>query len=184
MTRTRLAICAICVLAIGAAASALATPGDGKVRVPNLVGKSAADANTALHAAGFENDLEVDSASLDCGEHPPKVDERAILCQKPAAGELAARSIYVYAVTYHDPRPRDILDRKQLESLIGLTVDQAKAKLKDMHFDGPIDVRRNSTYVAACGIGKVCSTEPMTAVNLHDNLRLFVNPEAEISAPP
>jgi beta-lactam-binding protein with PASTA domain len=168
-------------LALAACAQAQA---DDRRVVPDLVGKSPEEANAALHAAGFDNDLEVDSAALDCGDHPPKVEERHVLCQKPAAGEMLRRSGYVYVVTYHDARSKDVLYQDQLQSLIGLTIPDAKAKLKQMGYDGQLEIRVSATYQAQCGLDKVCGTEPMTAVNKHDRLRLFVNPKVDIAAPP
>ena len=115
--------------------------GSSKLTVPNLVGKSTADATAALRAAGFENDLEIDSAPLDCGEHPPKVKARQILCQKPAAGETADRGAYIYAVTFYDPRNPDVIARADLEALVGLTIDQAKARLVQLQFSSKLEVR-------------------------------------------
>jgi beta-lactam-binding protein with PASTA domain len=153
--------------------------------VPNLVGKSPDEARAMVRAAGFEYDLEVDSASLDCGEHPPKVANRHILCQKPVAGTVGDRNTIVYSVTYAEPRKRDEwISKEQLASLRGLKVGDAKAKLAEWSFDGKLKVMHTAEFDADCGVDKVCGTWPNSGVHWHEKLTLYINEKAEISAPP
>src|SRR3954465_6264706 len=57
---------------------------DGMVVMPNLVGKTEAEAQAMVRAAGFKSELE-HSAPVDCGDTAPK-EAGKINCQNVDAG--------------------------------------------------------------------------------------------------
>jgi len=80
--------------------------------------------------------------------------------------------------------------RRQLETLHGLTPDQARQQLKKLGHDGNVSIGEvtdsggGHTYIKACGDNKVCYTSGESGIGLHDDLTLFINPTLKIAPPP
>jgi PASTA domain-containing protein len=160
--------------------------GSGDLVVPNIVGKRPDEAAAIVKAAGFTQDIE-SSRPVAC-EEPARVMEGAIDCQDPPAGKTVKRytmvQINVYRVATHPGR----LVRDQLESLVGLTVVEAKQKLKGWGHTGELAVKPGGPvgdhFYPKCGDDKVCELEPTSGTGTGDRILLYVNPKVKISAPP
>ena len=82
------------------------------------------------------------------------------------------------------------LVRRQLESLWGLSPDDARRQLKKLGHDGNVaisvvtDSGGGHTYRKDCGENKVCYTSGESGIGLHDDLTLFINPTLTIAPPP
>lgn len=169
------------VLGVAIAAGPAVAGGDGKIAVPNLIGKSADQAQKIVEKAGFLTELEVDTEPLVCDG--PK-DNGKIQCQDPAPGKLVDHYTYIHVAVYHAPDHSGRLLREDLAKLIGLTVDQAKAELKKMGHDGAVNVETEQQFVKKCGADKVCEVQPEEGTGLHDDITLYINPKLTIAAPP
>jgi len=77
-----------------------------------------------------------------------------------------------------------MLVRDQLLPLVGLTVDAARQRLKQLGYDGHLEISENYHYIDKCGQNKVCAVEPEAGTGLHDELRLVINKKLDIAAPP
>lgn len=80
--------------------------------------------------------------------------------------------------------------RSQLETLHGMTPDQAKAQLKKLGHDGEVklgvvtDSGGGQTFIQACGVNKVCETSGGSGISVHDDITLYLNPTLTIAPPP
>ncbi|MEO7730492.1 MAG: hypothetical protein ABIY55_05930 [Kofleriaceae bacterium] len=80
--------------------------------------------------------------------------------------------------------------RSQLETLRGMTPDQAREQLKKFGHDGEVKlgVVTNSgggqTFIQACGVNKVCETSGESGISVHDDITLYLNPTLTIAPPP
>ena len=91
-----------------------------------------------------------------------------------------------------DPLPEiaGAIVRRQLESLHGLSPDEAKQQLKKLGHDAKISVGvvtdsgGGQTYIKACGQNKVCYTSGESGIGIHDDVTLYINPTLKIAAPP
>ena len=72
---------------------------------------------------------------------------------------------------------------RQLATLRGLTIDEARERLKQLGHDGPIRVHVYGQFAAGCARDKVCDVGPGGARGLHDEVVLFVQPRLDIAAP-
>ena len=87
-------------------------------------------------------------------------------------------------------RIRGAIVRSQLESLWGLSPDEAKQRLEKLGHDGNVsvgvvtDYGGGQTYRKDCGENKVCYTSGESGIGLHDDLTLFINPTLKIAPPP
>jgi hypothetical protein len=85
---------------------------------------------------------------------------------------------------------RGAIVRSQLETLNGLTPDQARVKLKQFGHDGNVtlgevtDSGGGHTFVKACGVNKVCDTSGGSGISVHDDITLYLNPTLTIAPPP
>lgn len=77
-----------------------------------------------------------------------------------------------------------MLVRSQLEPLVGMTVDQAKQRLAKLGYDGHLILDEMYHYDEKCGQNKVCAVQPESGTGLHDELRLEINKQLSIAAPP
>ena len=98
------------------------------VTMPNLVGKTEAEANAMLAAAGFKSSLE-HSAPVDCGDSAPK-DEGKMNRQSVAAGSQTQAYTLVQVNIYAPHHFEGMLVRHQLEPLVGMSVEAGKAELR------------------------------------------------------
>ena len=154
--------------------------------VPNLVGKTAAEANALVLRAGFTAEAEIHGVALneyddDCQGSRADVPLDHVMCQDPAAGKVIDKNDRISVVVW---MARRSLKRRELDSLIGLTVEQAKAKVAGLGFTGRIAVKNLPTFVKECGFDKVCGHEPESGVSVKGELALFVNEKTKIAAPP
>ncbi len=171
----------------GASSGGEATPasgGDpnGEVAMPNLVGKTEAEANAILQAAGFSNPVE-HSLPVDCDD-PPK-EPGKINCQAVDPGTQVRRYTLVQVNIYQPQDLGNVLLPRQLAALVGKTVDDAKAELAKLGYQGKVNVT-HSTATGACAVGRVCSVYPSSGINTHDSgveLTLFVTDALKISTP-
>lgn len=77
-----------------------------------------------------------------------------------------------------------MLVRDQLLPLVGLTVEQAKQQLAKLGYDGKLELSEQYQYDDKCGQNKVCGVEPEAGIGVHDELRLLINKQLTIAAPP
>ena len=156
-------------------------------KVPSLIGKTEAEANAIVKSAGFAYDVKRNEVAVNqdasnaCDDTPADVPVGKIVCQSPSAGKEANKTATVMVVV---KVPRSYLTDKELHLVIGLSIEQAKAKLAELGYVGKITVGTELHFVKDCGFDKVCSTEPVSVVHIDGDLTLSVNPKAKISAPP
>jgi hypothetical protein len=85
---------------------------------------------------------------------------------------------------------RGAIVRSQLETLNGMTPDQAKAQLKQLGHDGKVSLGEvtnaggGHAFVEACGVNKVCGTSGGSGIGVHDDITLYLNPTLTIAPPP
>lgn len=77
-----------------------------------------------------------------------------------------------------------MLVRSQLAPLVGMTIAQAKQRLAQLGYDGHLVLDEMYQYDASCGQNKVCGVTPESGIGLHDELRLEINKNVLIAAPP
>ncbi len=160
--------------------------GGGQLTVPDLVGKTPEEARAVVKAAGFSAEIE-SSRPVECVDAPREPGR--INCQDPEAGKLVARytmiQINVYEAQRHDGR----IIRDQLQSLRGMTPDQAKQQLKKWGHRGKVtvavvsDTGGGHSFDKDCGENKVCDTSS-AGMGLEDDLILYLNPKLTIAPPP
>jgi hypothetical protein len=138
----------------------------GMVTMPNLVGKTEAEANAMLQAAGFKSSLE-HSAPVDCGDSAPK-DEGKINCQSVAAGSQTQAYTLVQVNIYQPHHFEGMLVRHQLEPLVGMTVEAGKAELVRLGYKGKIEVVHPYQFIDKCGLGKICEIDHESGISTTD----------------
>ena len=72
-------------------------------------------------------------------------------------------------------------------ALLGLTVEQARAKAKQLGHTGQIDVSEAGEFIAGCTAGTVCEAEAGRGgdtMSFADGMILTVNRQLEIAPPP
>lgn len=86
------------------------------------------------------------------------------------------------------PYTKAYLEADEMKSLKGLTVDQAKARAKQLGHKGEVEVRKEDEFVEGCKPNTVCEvTGEMgshTAAQLDRPLILYTNKTIEIAPPP
>lgn len=80
------------------------------------------------------------------------------------------------------PFPGQIVQR-QVAELIGLTVDQARQKLRQFGHDGAVKVVRLDSHRSGCAPERVCNVGPAFSFSVHDEVQLWLNPRLDIAAP-
>ena len=156
----------------------------GMVTMPNIVGKTEAEANAMLAAAGFKSNLE-HSRPVDC-DNGPKVEGK-IDCQSPDAGSQTEPYTLVQVKIYAPEHFVGVLVRRQLKPLIGMTVDAGKAELARLGYHAKIQIDHPMQFIDKCGLGKICEIEPEDGLSLTDPtavMHLTVNQDTvKISTP-
>ena len=156
----------------------------GMVTMPNIVGKTEAEANAMLAAAGFKSNLE-HSRPVDC-DNGPKVEGK-INCQSPEAGSQTEPYTLVQVKIYAPEHFVGVLVRRQLKPLIGMTVDAGKAELARLDYHAKIQIDHPMQFIDKCGLGKICEIEPEDGLSLTDPtavMHLTVNEDTvKISTP-
>jgi hypothetical protein len=140
--------------------------GNGNLTVPNLVGKTEAEAAAMVKAAGFTNEME-HSQPVDCGDTAPKQAGK-INCQSVEAGSKVARYTMIQVNIYEPQHFEGMLVRHQLEPLVGMTVDQGKTELVKMGFKGKVVVVNPFQFIDKCGMNKICGIEPQDGISTTD----------------
>jgi len=137
----------------------------GMVTMPNIVGKTEAEANAMLAAAGFKSNLE-HSRPVDC-DNGPKVEGK-INCQSPEAGSQTEPYTLVQVNIYAPEHFVGVLVRHQLEPLIGMTVEAGKAELLRLGFKGKIEIEHPLNFIDKCGLGKICEIDHESGISTTD----------------
>jgi hypothetical protein len=89
-----------------------------------------------------------------------------------------------------DP-PSEMLRPQQLQMLIGLTLDQARARLHELGHRGPIEITGNNDFgdcsyghiCGRCEYDHVCQVRPSGGTDLDGTVVLVVKAKAAITAP-
>jgi serine/threonine-protein kinase len=102
----------------GTAFQAVVSKGPPLVTIPNVDGKSSANARSALEAAGF--------VFASSGDYSDKVQEGSVIRTDPAGGSLAPKGSRVTAIVSKGPRPFP------MPNLVGMQLDDAKAKASSL----------------------------------------------------
>jgi hypothetical protein len=86
---------------------------------------------------------------------------------------------------WHSPsyRPRSIRHDK-LVALRGMTVEQAKQWLRQLGFEGTVNVYNHGAFMEGCTTDKVCFTQPSDGLELNGNIDLYMNAKLTIAPPP
>jgi hypothetical protein len=164
--------------------------GEEYIPMPNLVGKTLAQARAQLKAAGFVRELEISSGPEECPGDDDDGDDDArppvgkINCQTPNPGASVNRHAIVQLHVYEAPTHEGQIVREQIATLVGLTVERAKQELKRMGHDGEVIIEPLLNFSKSCGVDKVCAVDPLIGAGVHDPIRLKVNPKAKIALPP
>ena len=80
--------------------------------------------------------------------------------------------------------------RSQLETLRGMTPDEARAQLKRLGHDGKVSLGEvtnaggGHAFIESCGVNKVCDTSGGSGIGVHDDITLYLNPTLTIAPPP
>src|SRR5262249_10308908 len=121
----------------GAPSSASPAGGTARAMVPNLIGKTPEEARALVKAAGFTAEPEA-TRPLECERAPP--EPGLINCQDPDAGQLVERYRMIAIAVYREQVIQGAIVRRQLETLHGLTPDQAKQQLRKLGHDGQVSL--------------------------------------------
>ena len=168
-------------------ATAVDMPGsaNGNLTVPNLIGKTEAEAIELVKAAGFNHPVETRMLSCD---NAAKVAGK-ISCQDPQAGQVVEKYALVQVEIYVPHVFKGMVVRDQLRTLIGLTPEQAKAQLVKFGHDGEVVIATvmnsggGESFVKGCGENRVCELSEDAGMGIHDPITLYINPHLTIAPP-
>lgn len=147
------------------------TAPEGWVIVPDLVGKTRAEAEALVALAGFTAAVE-STRPVEC-EGAPEVEGR-INCQAPAAGATVRPYETVQINVYRPTRIAGAIVRSQLLALIGRSEVEARARLAGYGHDGAVAVGPADDG-ATCAPGTVCGfSVPESGMGVHDPITLYV----------
>jgi beta-lactam-binding protein with PASTA domain len=143
-------------------------------KVPNLVGKSLAEANQMMKAAGFLGEAE--DHQIGCDDGAPNVDDGLIKCQDPAPGTVIDKHRLVLVNVVHGGHKKGFIVASQIRSLIDQPIAKVKDELKTMGFVGTFEMKPADDYhrLGICQDGTVCAIEPNDNVDVHGTLALYV----------
>ena len=130
------------------AASGETSSEPGVVTLPDVVGKLQPEAEAALHAAGIAN--------VKTDNDPGTVDfaKDKVCSQTPGGGHGTRASLPV--VLRYCSGPVHLEDKRV--NLVGLTIEDAKARARAAGFTGRIEVIEAGDV--SCAMGTVCSVSP------------------------
>lgn len=142
--------------------------------MPNVVGKTLAEATQILRAAGFTEPPREEGAI--CADEAAVAPE-TISCQDRAPG-TSVRTFHELGVhVAHAQRRGTGIFESDLMKLVGMPVADAKAALVDLGYVGTIEVQETSDFTAGCKIGTVCNFTPRTTFAHSDGrvMKLYIN---------
>jgi len=164
------------------------TPGvssDGMVTVPDLMGKTEAEAIAMVQAAGFKSAAEI--SPIACHDSPPTEIGR-IDCQDPSPGASVRAYTMVKFNVKRSDRIANMVLRRDFEQMPGMTVEQATKLAKSVGHDGPVRVETLRDFMQGCKENTVCKGSDerhgQSGMSIHDPLILWVNPTLTIAPPP
>jgi serine/threonine-protein kinase len=102
----------------GTAFQAVVSKGPPLVTVPDVSGKSSANARSALEAAGF--------VFASSGDFSDKIEEGLVIRTDPAGGSLAPKGSRITAIVSKGPKPFP------MPNLVGMSLGDAKAKASSL----------------------------------------------------
>lgn len=142
--------------------SATADAGAVALVVPDVMGKTAAEASAIIKAAGFARDVEPRNLGCQGGAHLPG----KISCQNPEAGTRVGRNDWVQIDVWNGPVD---IGPKQLAPLIGRPLPEVKRRLKEMGYVGELQVWTQEEPTATCHDDLVCNFQQLS-LRADDNL--------------
>jgi hypothetical protein len=159
--------------------------GDGMVMVPDLTGKTEAEAVAIVQAAGFKSAAEQYPLSCEGGSST-QIDR--IDCQDPAPGTSVKPYTMVKFNLKRSDRISNTVLRRDFDQMPGMTVEQATKLAKSVGHDGPVRVEKLGEFMAGCKANTVCRGSDerggQSGMSIHDPLILWVNPTLTIAPPP
>src|SRR5262245_849445 len=151
---------------------------NAKVPMPDLIGKTEAEATAALRAAGIVSELETNSRALVCKDAAQNPDH--INCQSPEAGRPVYKHGIINVTVYHPQTFSGSLTRAQMEKVVGMTIADAKKYLKSLGHDGEVKIYEQYQFSEKCGQGRVCGTNESSGAYIHGEITLIVNPSPNV----
>ena len=149
--------------------------GGGNVTVPDVVGKTQAEAEAAVSSAGLRGGIKVgnDPGSYD-------VATAKVCTQTPGGGQQSAPSLFVSVRFCIEEKP--YVDDAGM--VTGMTIEEATKKAKASGFTGEVKVSELYEFDKDCKAGTVCRFEPRRYyLNQDRTLTLYINRKLSISAP-
>jgi hypothetical protein len=150
------------------ASVALAGP---SLKVPNLAGKTLAEATALMKSAGFL--YEPEPSALNCGDNAPDVEDQQIQCQDPDPGTVVEKNKLVEVAVRHGGHRKGFVLRAQLAPLLDHSVAYVTDALKKLGFVGTIEVKADAN--GECFTDHVCRFEPFESVDIHGHLLLHTS---------
>jgi hypothetical protein len=151
--------------------------------VPDVIGKTPDEARALVKAAGFTADVEL-NPGIGCHAGPgdPPSAEGLVDCQKPDPGTPASSYAMIQISVKERQRIDFALRHADLQTVIGLTVEDARKKLKQLGHVGQLTVHVSQTRIPGCKENRVCGVLPWET-GMQDEVTLTLSPKLEISAP-
>jgi hypothetical protein len=160
-------------------AGGIAFGGPANLTVPDLLDKTPEAATELVKRAGFT--LELEMGAVGCERDMPDSLDGKVRCQSPAPGEKAEKIAIVQYELFHAPTH---LVNSRVDALVGLTLDEAKAKIRTWKWaatsKGKIHLL-TVPAVAPCKIDIVCAAENLGSDEL--NLSLGAQAHTKIRPP-
>lgn len=174
-------VCAVLVLAGCSVTSSLtggasSPSGNDRLVMPDLMGKTAEEANAILRSAGFSTEVEVNRRALECVD-AAQVPGR-INCQDPEPGRPVYRSAIIGVTVFEERKIAGALVRAQLVKVRGMTIADARTYLKSIGHGGDVVLFEQHVWSDACGVGKVCDVAPESGVPIDGQITLVINANA------
>ena len=150
--------------------------------VPDLAGKTLAEATAIVQRAGFTSGIEM-TRPVEC-DNPAK-DPGKIRCQDPEPGKRAAAYAMFQVNVYQAPDHHGMLMRDELAALRGMTVAQGKAQLAKLGFTGTVKLETPVQFIQGCALDRICDIQPESGASMSDTVTFTLNQKSfNISAPP
>ena len=103
---------------------------------------------------------------------------------RPRTAEVTARVAPSTPVSAYAPEgDATSIQGPQLQALRGLTVEQARRRLRALGHSGKVSVGSVLHFDPACGFDKVCETNRDGGCSVEEDLELHLNVKQEITGP-